>query len=102
MSDPVYDYSAFTDIPDAADLPASVPVVQSERAPRPKRPSEHRGAPVEPVSGQWLTVRQAAALLEVSPQLVRRWISQGRLKCRRVNPRLCLVLRRDLRLFGVR
>ena len=105
MPDLTYDYSEFAEspaLPDVADLPVSAPVVQSQRVPRPKAPSEYRGAPVEPAVGQWLTVRQASSELDVAPQLVRRWISQGRLKARYVNPRLAMVLRRDLALFTVR
>jgi excisionase family DNA binding protein len=89
-------------------LPVYGSVAQSPAAPaplpspRPKRPSElDLAASTAPASGPRLTVSQAALLLHVSPQLVRRWIGQGRLHASRVANQW-LVQKKDLKLFSVR
>lgn len=46
----------------------------------------------------WLTVEQVAAKLRRNPQLVRRWIREGRLRASRVGP-LWVVSADELRRF---
>lgn len=43
------------------------------------------------VLDSWPTVRQAAVLLGVSLKTVHRWVSRGRLECRKPNARLSLI-----------
>ncbi|BBY82010.1 helix-turn-helix domain-containing protein [Mycolicibacterium pulveris] len=38
-----------------------------------------------------ITITQAAEMLAVDPRTIRRWIAQGRLKARRIGPKLIRV-----------
>jgi excisionase family DNA binding protein len=46
-----------------------------------------------------LTYVEAAAYLRATPRQVRRWVSEGRLGCRRLNQRKTLILGRHIREF---
>lgn len=46
--------------------------------------------------GDWMTVNEAAIILNVTPQTIRSWIHGGMLKYRQVSPRKYLVYRPSL------
>lgn len=51
----------------------------------PPRPPQPPAAPITLRAGDFLSVREAAALLAVHPESVRRWARAGRLRCFRAG-----------------
>lgn len=51
-------------------------------------------------SGDWITVVDAAELLDVTPRRVQALIATGRLKATKMSARLFLLLRQDVEAFA--
>jgi len=51
-------------------------------------------------AGDWITVAEAADLLEISKRRVQKLIEEERLKATRMTPRLYLLLREDVLAFA--
>lgn len=84
-------------------LPDSVPTVASPAVPAAlvsRRVPQSSGAASGP--NTWLTVSQVAIELGISPQRVRQLLDAGSLKGKKVNPRLWIVQRKDVKYVGVR